>query len=543
MKPSEKKLIEDYFAQSISEEDISSLNELLLNSEQARSFYLTYASVMENLDESRQAHNLHNFGQSKTTRFPRKKGGKWLAIAASIIFAVLSLNHFVFQKTVKTDHGIAVNSENLPNIQLIDFFGLDETHRSFVPGQTQFEPGEYKTASGKLHLRFGESVDVIFTGASTFEILSEKEIFVHKGSIRTIVHDARGHEFTIRTPSAHYIDWGTEFCLHIQPNSTDQLEVDEGLVEVRDSKRVNSFGKFDPYHTPTTGENTPFIFTDLSPDLPGRAGMVRWKEKIHQKSKDPDLLGLYTFEFPHKLNFDPKHQDFITKLPESILDDLGPHYPSNLIINHAETGIASHGVFRHCNRGYGRWSQNKSLKFTNEKSHLRINLPGEFEEFTLQAWLQMHQSISSQNSLFRSVKWDGFGKIALRTNRVGKPFQSIWGVPHLREYRYSNTRLTNDWQMISYTFGKENGRAVSKIYINKELVSKAYAKFVKYIKFDDFLFGASIKIDTGILRSNLDGRVDELSLWAKAFSKKDIEAEYHQGYPFYQSFSPELVQK
>ena len=66
-------------------------------------------------------------------------------------------------------------------------------------------------------------MDVIFTGASTFQILSEKEIFVQQGNIRTIVHDERGHEFTIRTPSAHYIDWGTEFCLNIQPNSTDQL--------------------------------------------------------------------------------------------------------------------------------------------------------------------------------------------------------------------------------------------------------------------------------------------------------------------------------
>jgi len=213
MKSSEKKLIEDYFAQSISEEDISSLNELLLNSEEARSFYLTYASVMENLDESRQAHNLYNFGPSKATRFPRKKAGKWMAIAASIIFAVVSLNHFAFQKTLKTDHGIEVNSKNLPKIKLIDFFGLDASHHSFTPGQTQFEVGEYKTSSGKLHLRFGESVDVIFTGASIFEILSEKEIFVQKGNIRTNVHDARGYEFTIRTPSANYIDWGTEFCL------------------------------------------------------------------------------------------------------------------------------------------------------------------------------------------------------------------------------------------------------------------------------------------------------------------------------------------
>ena len=76
-------------------------------------------------------------------------------------------------------------------------------------------------------------MEVIFTGASIFEILSEKEIFVQKGNIRTIVHDARGHGFTIRTPSANYIDWGTEFCLNVNKNTKDQFEVDEGLVEVQ----------------------------------------------------------------------------------------------------------------------------------------------------------------------------------------------------------------------------------------------------------------------------------------------------------------------
>jgi len=316
MKSSEKKLIEDYFAQSISEEDISSLNELLLNSEEARSFYLTYASVMENLDESRQAHNLYNFGPSKATRFPRKKAGKWMAIAASIIFAVVSLNHFAFQKTLKTDHGIEVNSKNLPKIKLIDFFGLDASHHSFTPGQTQFEVGEYKTSSGKLHLRFGESVDVIFTGASIFEILSEKEIFVQKGNIRTIVHDARGYEFTIRTPSANYIDWGTEFCLNIRPNATDQFEVDEGLVEVKDSKKVNSFGKFTPNYKPSM-ENAPFTLFDLSSDLPGEAGYARWNDQITAKTKNPDLLGFYTFGTPNKNDVNLSSKNFFYNLPKS----------------------------------------------------------------------------------------------------------------------------------------------------------------------------------------------------------------------------------
>ena len=35
----------------------------------------------------------------------------------------------------------------------------------------------------------------------------------------------------------------------------------------------------------------------------------------------------------------------------------------------------------------------------------------------------------------------------------------------------------------------------------------------------------------------------KISLWSKAFSEQEIKQEYHLGYPFYQSFSSELVQK
>lgn len=544
MKPSEKKLIEDYFAQSISEEDISSLNDLLLNNEEARSFYLTYASVVENLDESRQVHNLHNFGQSNTTRFSKNKGGKWLAIAASIIFALSCLHHLVFRHILETDHGIAVNSDNPPNIQLIDFFGLDETLHSFIPGQTQFEPGEYETTNGKLHLRFGESVDVIFTGASIFEILSEKEIFVHKGKIRTIVHDERGHEFTICTPSANYIDWGTEFSLRINPNTKDQLEVDEGLVEVKDSKRDNSFGKFTPDNYPLL-KNAPFTFIDLSNNLPGEAGFARWNDQITKKLKDPDLLGLYTFGKSNEKTVNLGSEKFLHNLPEILPARFKTGNPKDLIVNRAESGIASHGIQNNCSSSYGRWegSKSKSLRFNNRWSAVYFELPGKYEEFTFQAWLQMHQSKSSQNLLLKPLLWDIPGRMFIRTDRRGNPYQSLWGDLSVRKNRNTNHKIGKDWQLLTYTFGKENGRVASKLYLNKNLITTSFPKHVKEIQIDGFLWGASRNAQTGNIASNFDGGIDELSLWAKAFSKKYIEAEYHQGYPFYQSFSPELVQK
>lgn len=473
----------------------------------------------------------------------------WLVAAASITLAFIIF--IIWSKEpqsdpaskLETDHGIAVNSENPPKIQLIDFFGLDESHHSFTAGQTQFEVGEYKTSSGKLHLRFGEAVDVIFTGAFIFEILSEKEIFVQKGNIRTIVHDARGHEFTIRTPDAYYIDWGTEFCLNIRPSATDQLEVEEGLVEVMDSKKVHSFGKFTPYENPTS-ENAPFTLFDLTNDLPGESGYARWNDQIAAKSKDPDLLGLYTFgTLNHKVDLSSKN--FFHNLPKSTPAGFQTNNPENVFLNRAKSGIASDAIKRNCTRSYGRWlgGDSRSLKFRNQWSAAYFELPGKHEEFSLQAWLQMHQSKSSTNMLLRPLFWDGSGKMCIYTNRSGKINQYMWGESNLRERRGRNQKIDHDWQLLTYTFGKENGRVVSKIYLNKSLIRTDFPKYAKHIQLDGFLLGASINEQSGIIKSNFDGGIDEFSLWAKAFSEQEIKQEYHQGYPFYQSFSSEVVQK
>jgi len=427
---------------------------------------------------------------------------------------------------------------------LIDFFGLDASHHSFTPGQTQFEVGEYKTSSGKLHLRFGESVDVIFTGVSIFEILSEKEIFVHKGNIRTIVHDARGHEFTIRTPSANYIDWGTEFCLNIRPNTKDQFDVDEGLVEVTDRKKVHSFGKFTPYKNPNL-RNAPFTLFDLSSDLPGTAGYARWNDQIRAKTKNPDLLGFYTFGTPNKNDVNLSSKNFFYNLPKSTPAGFETDNPKNVCLNRAKSGIASDAILKNCSRSYGRWLGNssKSLKFNNRFSAAYFELPGKHEEFTFQAWLQMHQSKSYSNMLLKPLLWDGSGKMCIRTNRTGKLYQSLWGELNLRENRISNHKIGNDWQLLTYTFGKENGRVVSKLYVNKNLITTGFPKYAKDIQMDGILWGSSRNGQTGRITSNFDGRIDEISLWAKAFSEQEIKQEYHQGYPFYQSFAAELVQK
>jgi len=82
---------------------------------------------------------------------------------------------------------------------------------------------------------------------------------------------------------------------------------------------------------------------------------------------------------------------------------------------------------------------------------------------------------------------------------------------------------------------------VSKLFLDKNLITTGFPEYAKDIQMDGFLWGASRNGQTGRIGSNFDGRIDEISLWAKAFSEQEIKQEYHQGYPFYQSFAPELV--
>ena len=86
--------------------------------------------------------------------------------------------------------------------------------------------------SGELHLRFNHCVDFIFQGPGIFEIEDYQNIRVTKGNIRTIVLNENGKGFTIKSPTATYIDWGTEFAVNVSPSQQDKFNIDQGKVEV-----------------------------------------------------------------------------------------------------------------------------------------------------------------------------------------------------------------------------------------------------------------------------------------------------------------------
>ena len=135
------------------------------------------------------------------------------------------------EKAAIADAGTATPSA--PIAELIDFYDLKFKDNTKPVEHIRFDQGKYEIERGQLHLRFNDSVELLFSGPGTFEILNPKLVKVAQGNVRTIVLNDKGKEFTILSPTSRYIDWGTEFSLNISPSGDDLVNVHEGAIEVQ----------------------------------------------------------------------------------------------------------------------------------------------------------------------------------------------------------------------------------------------------------------------------------------------------------------------
>jgi len=85
---------------------------------------------------------------------------------------------------------------------------------------------------GLAEIRFHSQARVILEGPATFVLDDPNGGFLHAGKLTAVVpHEAAG--FTVRTPSATVVDWGTEFGVAVEPDGRTEVHVFAGTVGVR----------------------------------------------------------------------------------------------------------------------------------------------------------------------------------------------------------------------------------------------------------------------------------------------------------------------
>ncbi len=96
---------------------------------------------------------------------------------------------------------------------------------------TQLTVGNYKLHSGLLHLQFADNVMVYVEAPAQFEVVSAARVGLRSGRLSASV-PPEGVGFTVETPEAEVVDFGTEFSVDVDGGASE-VHVFEGLVRVQ----------------------------------------------------------------------------------------------------------------------------------------------------------------------------------------------------------------------------------------------------------------------------------------------------------------------
>ena len=487
------------------------------------------------LDENLRAHSIDfpNLAEREQNHTPHPIL-PWIISAACMVacFFIWEFN----QKNQPLEKAVIANTGTVtpsaPIAELIDFYDLQFRDTTKSLEDFHFDQGKYEIERGQLHLRFDDSVELLFSGPGSFEILNPKLVSVTQGNVRTIVLNDEGKEFTILSPTSRYIDWGTEFSLNISPSGDDLVNVHEGAIEVQSmvtknmTKMLTRFSKVtdSPKFTPVV------IDKELENMIPGQMGGNRNQKLLEELAADPDVIGLYDFKYP-QIGKDRLKQRF-PKVWEGQIANISFHrWIPNLHLSNTD---ASHGIFHGANRANGRWPQSRALNLFQKDAHMSFETEQDYENFSFACWLKPSGKLNNPlNSLIRPYRWKKFGNLSIEVTRSGKLKQFLWGEPHIEEFQPSKRKLTRDWNHIAYTFGKVDEKTVSSLYLNGKLYNEASPKWTNSIDLKDTIIGC-VNNKNGEYVNQFNAVLDELVLWKKTLNRKEIAKFYRSGLPTYE---------
>jgi hypothetical protein len=90
--------------------------------------------------------------------------------------------------------------------------------------------GDYELQKGLFNLQFGGGVMVYLEAPARFDAVSDKRVMLHSGRLSATV-PPEGVGFTVETPEAEVVDFGTEFSVDVE-GGTSEVHVFDGLVRV-----------------------------------------------------------------------------------------------------------------------------------------------------------------------------------------------------------------------------------------------------------------------------------------------------------------------
>jgi len=193
----------------------------------------------------------------------------------------------------------------------------------------------------------------------------------------------------------------------------------------------------------------------------------------------------------------------------------------------------------------GRWPGMKSaLEFRRPGSRVRVNIPGEFSAFTFATWVRIDSLDRTYNALFMGDSYET-GEPHWQIREDGALMLSVMvddtepnpGSPNdagLHRVYYSppvwEMSMSGQWMHLASVYDPEK-RAVSH-YVNgkqistQKIIEKFHIETLRIGNAEIGNWGLPFREDPWFAIRNLNGRMDEITIFRAALSEEEVAALY-----------------
>ena len=431
----------------------------------------------------------------------------YCATAAAVLLAVSLGAWWWFSNSRQHDHDaqlspsaepLAVPQENVAAIL------IDEAGAVFSQGKgpqgARFEAGDYDLLSGIVHLRFARGAELVLNGPAHWTVKDEMHAFVKHGKMRAIVPpSAKG--FTISTPSAEYIDLGTEFGLDVDRNNgSSDLFVFDGQVNVTD-KATNKV-----VEEVLEGASTRYVagvaktapaFHSRNFTTPNQIGLIRWHEYARNLLHSPGLIAFFPFQRT------PDDSELANQVDAK--ESVALRVPNGRIEGARWTS--------------GRWPGKDSLLFDGDDEFVQIDVSGEAKEITIAAWIKIDRLDYEMNAILNSDYGDD-GDVHFQMTRQGLLRGGVQGGETNDTFIGEPLALGN-WLHVAMVISVPD--RMRWVYANGKLVRQGNLQREVKMTPGSCRLGNWLPVVGHSKRNRaFRGRIDELAIWDRALLESEL---------------------
>ena len=156
---------------------------------------------------------------------------KPLAVAAALFVAGLFL-WSPWSGPSKMKPGETVASLTRSVAASLELFGATSDFNKSLNKGRAVRTGHYQLDEGLVQITFESGVEVLIEAPASFEIHGPEFMILNEGRLAAHV-PPEGIGFTVKTPDAEVVDFGTEFAIEVLGGHSSEVHVFDGEVEVR----------------------------------------------------------------------------------------------------------------------------------------------------------------------------------------------------------------------------------------------------------------------------------------------------------------------